>query len=66
MHISVAFPGLEKAGRLELHLLNNNGYMLDNANDTSLSGNCLAFLRREVRDQGEQQNKSPGASSASV
>lgn len=39
--------------RLEMHLSSTIRRMLNKANDASLSGNCLAFLGREVRGQVE-------------
>lgn len=60
------FPEIRKGDRLEMYLLNNFRYTFDNTDDASLSANCFAFLYREVRGQGELQNSSRAAGSASV
>lgn len=49
-----------------MHPSNNIRDMFNNANDASLSGNCLTFLCGGVRGQGELQTSSPGAGGASV
>lgn len=72
MHFSAAFPEIRKEDRLEMHPLNNIRYMFNNADELLCQEIVLPFSRESpvrVRgevSQGELQNSSHGAGSASV